>query len=353
MSFAPLFKENVPTLEQLHCLIRFVDGGSLSAVFGEGKSAQNRATNMLGRIDRCFGIRTRRSDGALKVPTAEAEQLAEICRDFLLKLTDYKARAEESPDTFEIGAGDMLTFYVLIPALNAAGAWRQKVQLHLQNLRSQQIVTGLLAGTLDVGLVRTTAVDELVRKGRLQAQRICHIDYVVCIRRSLLTSYTGNPSDEDGLAKWCLSNYPLATFWAESSTFTSALAKTGISLPVQLRCESFPQALEAIVSGGYCGIVPQIAVSGSRAQELFTFGRRLLRDTGRDVALVWNSSLTQRRKGGENALNVLRNAIRDSIRPALPIEDQTDPSQSRMSNNSEAGPVFMKTKPSRARVHAI
>jgi DNA-binding transcriptional LysR family regulator len=282
-----------------------------------GKSAQQKATQLLSRIDRCFGIRTRRSDGQIKVPTIEAEQLAELCRDFFNKLGDFKARTEKSPDAFEVGAGDTLTFFILIPALRSAGAWRQSVQLHLQNLKSSQIVSGLLSGTLDVGLVRMNAVDELVRKKRLQAQKFCRLDYTFCVHADLLAAYPGKREDEAALVKWCLKEIPLATFWAESSTFTAALAKTGVDLPVQLCCQSFPQVLEAIVSGGYCGIIPRIALNNVRHAGLVAFGDKMLAETSRDVGLVWSSALTSRRKGGESALGVLRKAIKDSMKPVV------------------------------------
>jgi hypothetical protein len=130
MAFPRLFKQKVPTLEQMDGLIRFVDEGSLANAFGKGKGDQGKGTQKLGRIDRCFGIRTRMSSGGGKVPTPEAEELAGICRAFFQKLEDFKSRSERAPNSFVVGAGDTLTFYLLIPALKRAEAWRATAQLH-------------------------------------------------------------------------------------------------------------------------------------------------------------------------------------------------------------------------------
>ena len=98
MSFDRLFKKRVPTPEQLHTLVKFVEHGSLSAAFGSGKSAQAAATQQLGRIDQCLGIRTRKSSGAYKVPTLEAQELASLAREFFQKLEDFKLQAERKPN---------------------------------------------------------------------------------------------------------------------------------------------------------------------------------------------------------------------------------------------------------------
>src|SRR4051812_44397260 len=117
MPFETLFKKRVPTPEQLHTLIKFVEQGSLAAAFGAGKSAQAAATQQLGRIDQAMGIRTRKSAGAYKVPTPEAQALAGLAREFFQKLEDFKRHSERTPNSFSIGAGDSLFFYLLIPAL--------------------------------------------------------------------------------------------------------------------------------------------------------------------------------------------------------------------------------------------
>ena len=43
-------------------------------------------------------------------------------------------------------------FYLLIPALRDASTWRKKVELQLRNLRSREIVAGLLDGSLGIQL---------------------------------------------------------------------------------------------------------------------------------------------------------------------------------------------------------
>jgi DNA-binding transcriptional LysR family regulator len=313
MAFPRLFKQKVPTLEQMDGLIRFVDEGSLANAFGKGKGDQGKGTQKLGRIDRCFGIRTRMSSGGGKVPTPEAEELAGICRAFFQKLEDFKSRSERAPNSFVVGAGDTLTFYLLIPALKRAEAWRATAQLHLHNLRSSEIVSGLTSGALDVGLVRLSAVEKLVRQKRLKAERLCRLEYVFCVHRSALNGFAGSESDEAGLIKWCMKTRPLAAYYGETSTFSEALGKIGVDLPIQLCCESFPQVREAVTGGGYCGIIPALAARELPAKDFITFGTKTLAKTSRDVALVWSAALTERRKGGDDALGVLRTALKATI----------------------------------------
>ncbi|QYM80699.1 LysR family transcriptional regulator [Horticoccus luteus] len=310
MALDQLFKQKVPTPRQLHALVKFVEHGSLSAAFGSGKSAQGAATQQLGRIDRCLGIRTRKSAGVVKVPTDEAIQLAEFCRDFFQRLADFKTGAEGKPNNFVVGAGDSLMFYLLLPALRTTGAWRSSVELHLQNLRSREIVHGVLDGSVDVGLVRATAVeDELTDRKRLKVEPVCQLGYAFYVRTELLKSYRGNIADSLALVKWGKANLPLATFWAEHSTYTEALGRAKLGWPARLRCESFPQVERAIIAADYCGILPRIAFSNI-PPEITEFGVDLLAPVSRSIGLVWSSTLTQRRAGGEIALRELRSALK-------------------------------------------
>lgn len=318
MSFEALFKKRVPTPDQLHTLVRFVERGSLSAAFGAGKSAQAAATQQLSRIDQAMGIRTRKSAGAYKVPTLEAQELASLAREFFQKLEDFKRQSERKPNDFSVGAGDSLMFYLLIPALKAAGTWKKKVELHLHNLRSREIVAGLLDGSLDIGLVRSTAIDNaLLRKKRLRVEKLCRLDYAFFARRELLAGCPVPVANESGLIDWCIEHLPLATFWGEMSAFTAALGKTRIGWPAQLRCESFPQVREAVLTGDYCGILPLLAFRGGIPSELHSFGGGLLSGASREISLVWSSTLTNRRSGGDRALSELRASLKGICGPSI------------------------------------
>lgn len=317
MSFDTLFKKRVPTPEQLHTLVKFVERGSLSAAFGSGKSAQAAATQQLGRIDQAMGIRTRKSAGTYKVPTPEAQELAALAREFFQKLEDFKHQTERKPNSFSIGAGDSLMFYLLIPALRDAGSWRKKVELHLHNLRSREIVAGLLDGSLDIGLVRSSAIDKaLLRKKRLRVEKLCNLDYAFFVRRELLKGCPVAESDEARIIDWCIQNLALATFWGEMSTFTAALGKTRLAWAAQLRCESFPQVREAIMAGDYCGILPLLAFRNGIPDGIHSFGGKLLEAAGREISLVWSSTLTDRRAGGDKALSELRTALKGVCGPS-------------------------------------
>lgn len=316
MSYETLFKQRVPTLEQLHTLVKFVERGSLSAAFGSGKSAQAAATQQLGRVDQAMGIRTRKSSGSYKVPTQEAQELASLVREFFQKLEDFKLQSDRKPNSFSIGAGDSLMFYLLIPALRDAGAWRTKVELQLRNLRSREIVAGLLDGSLDIGLVRSSAVDKgLLQKKRLRVEKLCRMDYAFFVRRELLKGCPVPIADEAGLIDWCVQHLALATFWGEMSTFTVALGKTKLAWPAQLRCESFPQVRQAVTVGDYCGILPMLAFRDGLPSGFHSFGGKLLAGASRGISLVWSSALTTRRSGGDKALGELRASLRGICGP--------------------------------------
>lgn len=315
MSIDQLLKEKLPTPAQMHALIRFVDGGSLADAFGHGKSAQAAATQQLGRIDACLGILTRRSVGSRKVPSEEAKVLAAYCREFLQHLDDFKAASGKRPNTFVIGAGDSLVFYLLMPALRLSGPWRNDVEIHLRNLRSREIVQHLLDGTLDIGLVRPDAIQEAQTRKRIKSHLVCKLDYSIFVRRELLATYTGDPADEIALFSWCVGALPLAIFWSERSLFTTALEKANLAWSPALRCASFPQVKEAVAEGGYCGILPSIAFGRTAPANIVGFGSSLLTTTKREVALVWSSTFTARRPGGEIALHELRDALTKHCAP--------------------------------------
>ncbi|HZZ56486.1 MAG TPA: LysR family transcriptional regulator [Opitutaceae bacterium] len=314
MPFEQLFKERVPTPDQMLTLIKFVERGSLSHAFGSGKSAQAAATQQLGRIDRAMGIRTRKSAGIRKVPTAEGRELATLAREFFQKLDDFKRESMRAPNHFNVGAGDSLMFYLLIPALRRAGKWRRQVELQLQNLRSRDIVAGVLDNSLDLGLVRSSALEpQLLRAKRLHADELCSIEYAFFVRKELLSI---KQTSEEATINWCMRNLPLANFWGELSTFTAALGRTRLKWPAQLRCESFPQVKEAVLFGDYCGILPLLAFRGGIPEEVIAFGHSSLAPAYRNVSLIWTSNLVERRNRGELALSELRTALHGVCGPS-------------------------------------
>lgn len=209
--------------------------------------------------------------------TESGKRLATLLHGHFAGLARLKADFSGSMQTMRVGAGESLQQWVTIPALTGASKAWPKVQWHLRNLRSEDVVSGLLDGELELGILRRNEVP----KG-LRSKTAGKIKYALFVPTCLV------PMMEDARSGTKL---PLAALEGQSHV-DHLLAGLSIALPERwerrLICTSLPQAAEAVRLGLAAAVLPEAIGRQWPASVASAIPLSSRESAHVDLALVWN-----------------------------------------------------------------
>jgi len=77
-----------------------------------------------------------------------------------------------------------------------------------------------------------------------------------------------------------------------------------------LACQSFPQTVNAVRSGGFAAILPSLALSELPAGGYISVTDPALKRLKRKISLVWNPRVTQVRAGAGRLIGQLKDTLR-------------------------------------------
>lgn len=283
--FETLFSERGLSLDRLKVLIEVRDAGSIAQAAPGDSVRQSQYSRQLRELSEFFGCEVAQRRGKLLKLTAQGERLAELAREQLRSLEDFRAECREESMAFTIGAGDSLIQWLVIPRLGKLLEAFLGIHFYTTNLRTNEIVRQLTEGRLDFGIIRANAVAPGLKSVSLGPVR-----YV-----GLVPAGLARGKKKPGLRE-VLTELPLATQTTDGQ-FTGGLreiAKSlGLTLAPALACQSFPQTLAAVRSGRFAAIVPELALPELPAGMAHRFDDPLLRRLDREAMLAWNPRLVR------------------------------------------------------------
>jgi DNA-binding transcriptional LysR family regulator len=283
--FETLFSERGLSLDRLKVLIEVRDAGSSAQAAPGDPVRQSQYSRQLRELSEFFGCEVAQRRGKLLKLTAQGERLAELARDQLRSLADFRAECKEQSVAFTIGAGDSLIQWLVIPRLGKIVAAFPGTHFATTNLRTNEIVQQLADSRLDFGIIRKNAMAP-----GLKAVSLGVVRYVAVVPDAL-----ARPRQKLTLRD-ALRELPLATQTTDGQ-FTSGLreiAKTlGVPLGPALSCQSFPQTLAAVRTSRYWAVVPELAMPELAATHYFQIADTALGLLDREAMLAWNPRLVR------------------------------------------------------------
>jgi DNA-binding transcriptional LysR family regulator len=211
--------------------------------------------------------------------SAQGERLAELAREHLRSLEDFRAECRQESVAFTLGAGDSLIQWLVIPRLGRIVDEFPGTHFATANLRTNEIVQQLNDCRLDFGIIRKNAIAP-----GLKAVSLGIVSYAALVPDSLAKQK--KPSLRQALAE-----LPLATQTTDGQFASGlrAIAKAlEVSLAPALACQSFPQTLAALRSGRFWAIVPELAVRELPTGLAHRLSDPRLRELDREAMLAWN-----------------------------------------------------------------
>jgi DNA-binding transcriptional LysR family regulator len=277
--FESLFSERGLSLDRLKVLIEVRDAGSIAQAVPGDPVRQSQYSRQLRELSEFFGCEVAQRRGKILRLSAQGERLAELAREHLRSLEDFRAECRQESVAFTLGAGDSLIQWLVIPRLGRIVDEFPGTHFATANLRTNEIVQQLNDCRLDFGIIRKNAIAP-----GLKAVSLGIVSYAALVPDSLAKQK--KPSLRQALAE-----LPLATQTTDGQFASGlrAIAKAlEVSLAPALACQSFPQTLAALRSGRFWAIVPELAVRELPAGLAHRLSDPRLRELDREAMLAWN-----------------------------------------------------------------
>ena len=299
--FESLFSERGLSLDRLKVLIEVRDAGSIAQAAPGDPVRQSQYSRQLRELSEFFACEVAQRKGKLLKLTAQGERLAELAREHLRSLDDFRAECRDENVVFAIGAGDSLIQWLVIPRLGKVVDSFPGTRFSTTNLRTNEIVQQLTDSRLDFGIIRKDAVALGLKAVSLGVVRYAALVPEALARRK-------KPS-----LRQALSTMPLATQTTDGQ-FTSGLreiAKSlGLLLTPALSCQSFPQTMAAVRSGRFAAIVPEMAIHDLPDGLTHRVHDPLLDLLDREAMLAWNPRLVRVRPNASKIAAKLHQSLK-------------------------------------------
>lgn len=281
--FDALFSERGLSLDRLKVLLEVRDAGSIAQAAPGDPVRQSQYSRQLRELAEFFGCEVAQRRGKLLKLTDQGERLAELAREHLRSLADFRSECRSEGVVFSIGAGDSLIQWLVVPRLGKLFAEFSGTRFATENSRTHEIVQQLTEGRLDFGIIRKNAIAPA-----LKAVSLGVVAYAAIVPQALMRQRKKLTLQE------ALAELPFATQTTDGQ-FTSgqrAIVKSsGLPLAPSLACQSFPQTLAAIRSGSFWGIVPELALPDLAATPTYRITDPSLSLLDREAMLAWNPRL--------------------------------------------------------------
>lgn len=299
--FDLLFAERGLSLDRLKVLVEVHDAGSIAQAAPGDPVRQSQYSRQLRELSEFFGCEVARRQGKLLKLTPQGIRLAELGREHLRSLQDFRAECRAESLDYTIAAGDSLLQWLVIPRLGRLRKTKPPTRFATVNLRTNEIVQQLTEGRIDFGVTRRDAVAD-----GLKVAPLGELTFAVAVPRSLVASV-----QQLTLAE-IFAKLPMAAQTTDgqfAQRLREVAAACGVEFTPALACQSFPHALSAVRSGGFAAILPRLALGEIPTEIITIVDDPLLRQLRRPMALAWNPRVTAVRAGAAQLVVELRKLL--------------------------------------------
>ncbi len=301
--FKKLLARRGLSFERLRALLDLAEAGSLAKAADGDPTRQTQYSRQIKELEDYFGVELTRRRGHTLELTEAGERLVEIGHETFMRLEDFQGACEEQPVKVSIASGGSILQWLVLPHLGELQRNHRGLAVHLRDLRTEDIVSGLSDMSLDLGVIRESAL-----RPPLKCARLFRLSYSLFVPKALL------PQEGDVDWRKVLQQVPLA-LQASGGEFHQTLAKAAgkqhFRLQPALSCISFVQAACAVRTGNYAAVLPSIATAELDPAQIAQLPLPLLKSYERILCLAWNPRLVRLRPEMEKVVAQLGRCLRE------------------------------------------
>jgi DNA-binding transcriptional LysR family regulator len=300
--FNSLFDDTGLSLDRLRALLEVRDAGSIAEAAPGDPIRQSQYSRQLRELSDFFGVKLGRRQGKLLKLTDEGLRLAELAREHLRSLQDFRSECRADGSDYAVAAGDSLLQWLVLPRLGALIHGKRPLRFATANLRTHDIVRQLIDGRTDVGVLHRNAVGSGLKMASLGI-----LDYCAVVPASLIKG------KQRPLLREILADFPIAVQTTDGQ-FGRQLREITVDLGLVFRpalaCQSFPQSARAVKSGLFAAILPKLALTDFSDKGHVVIEGGVLDRLQREIVLAWNSRIARVRPGSARLLEQMQKLLR-------------------------------------------
>ncbi len=300
--FEKLFSERGLSLERLRVLVEVHAAGSIAQAAPGDPIRQSQYSRQLRELAEFFGCEVAKRKGKLLKLTVEGERLAELAREQLRALDDFRSDCAAESIDYTISAGDSIIHWLVIPRIGALIAATRGTRFETANLRTNDVVQRLADGRVDFGIIRRDALVTGLKSASLGVWHYTLVAPAALVGKKAKPTLAG-----------VLAELPIAAQTTDGQFAERVRALThslGVEFQPALACQSFPQTLAAVRSGKFAAILPALATADLPDRGFVQVDDALLRGLSRELVLAWNPRLARVRPAAAKLLGKLESALR-------------------------------------------
>jgi len=279
--FEKLFSQSGLSLERLKTFREIVSAGGISAAAGDDSNRQSQFSRQLKELERYFGVELlKRGHGPAELTDA-GQRLYEIVGHTLRALEEFRGTCAGQPIELVIGAGESLIQWLLLPRLTGLAEAHPRLTVTFQNLKTDEILRGVLDGAVDLGVVSRCEPHRA-----LGCAPLGKLEFCLFAPAALLPA---NPKLK--VKSEILGHLPLAMLEGSAGirqAIEQEAKRTGIKLKVRLRFSSYPQLAQAVQNLGVAAVMPKLAAGSFKGTDVRAVPLSFLGALSREVSLIWS-----------------------------------------------------------------
>lgn len=239
------------SIDRLRSFCQIVEAGSVVAAADANPAKQSQFSRQIRDLESTLRVKLFVREGKRLRLTSDGVKLSGLTNAYFNALKDLSGDDQGAPRPIKLGAAESIVRWLLIPRLaeilSTAGA-----PVEIENHRTNEIVSRLESGQLDLGIIRNDAKNDA-----LEILPFPTLRYVLMVPRAVLPDKSA-----EGIRAVRLLPFVLLSGDGQFVQGVERLFKTNrIPIKVLAQVESFSLAVEAAKSIGAATFVPVQAES--------------------------------------------------------------------------------------------
>lgn len=302
-----LFSRDGLSLDRLRSFLAVAEAGSIAKAAPDNLSRQAQMSRQIGELEAFFGTELTLRRGKVLALSPAGERLAALVRQQFEDLRDFHREQHQQPKTFRIGAGASLLEWMVIPATKEIRHTLSGASLHLEVMRSRDLVEAVREGSLDFAVVREDALSEELRvKASL---RLSSMTFHLCAARSLIP--TGTKLGLSTVQNWRDLPWAVLSGGGQLDVKIRGILEAACpAMTLAVECTSLLQVKELVIRGVCAGILPSMGTHGLTEAGVVSREFEPLKDYGRPLVLHWNERQMRRREVAESTIKAIAASLR-------------------------------------------
>ena len=296
--FEELFEKSGLSLDRLLTLCEVAEKGSIGEATKGDSNRQTQFSRQISELEKFFGVELLNRESRPHRLSADGQELASLTKIYLKSLSGFQARCGGKPVKLVIGSGESIIQWLLMPMLDHLGRELPEAMISMRNLRTDEIIRGLIDGEIDLGLVRKTAVvSPLKSVGKWE------YGYRLFVPHRL------KPKESGKLKISQIAKLPLALIEGEGEfrrQLDTLVKGEGSELNLKLECSSYSQIATAVQSGAYCGFLPHFASRHLPEPKFHSYEIAGFEVLTRRLVFAWNPRRGELRPMVDKAISLLK-----------------------------------------------